>query len=495
MKSKNRFSELLEQLMTKADVKNYVLAQHLRYDVSYISKWVSGKNIPTEKNADKILHSISECIVSCASDKNKTFLYSDYQVDIDSDLIEAISDNLMAEYHYVRELLENDNTEIAPQVSYYNELPLHQFISKVKHPIIRQVKSLNVVAALDIFSIDPEYRIMMLELQNMQPSTRREYPGVHFSMIIHIPEHEHDYVYDSLFLMNMLTFQSNIDFQLYDSALAHGKVVFGINNLYSISGMLFDSSHCMAVNINENSENSSAICNKLNSLCNRNTLLFRKTDLQNMLLKYDYIQSILSPNLCWLIGHLTEHFLPDDLFEELLLQTYRSGEWKVDIAELHRIHSLTQNIMSTSEINIFIYASAFSDFIASGEFDFFNHRITLMPHQRALCLQHILSLLKKNENYRIKLIGNGFTNDFRHLAKPSLFLSNGVSYLRLYNKYYTNNVLVLNKANVKMMFTKFFQDTWTKPSEHIVDNPDEITRTLTQHIHSLKMLSRLEKFS
>lgn len=43
MDDKNRFSILLEHLLEVAEVKNYTLAKRLQYDVSYISKWVSGR--------------------------------------------------------------------------------------------------------------------------------------------------------------------------------------------------------------------------------------------------------------------------------------------------------------------------------------------------------------------------------------------------------------------------------------------------------------------
>ena len=37
-KEKNRFSQILEQLMNLAEIKNAALAKALQYDVSYISK-------------------------------------------------------------------------------------------------------------------------------------------------------------------------------------------------------------------------------------------------------------------------------------------------------------------------------------------------------------------------------------------------------------------------------------------------------------------------
>ena len=60
---KNRFSELLEELLNTAEIKNANLAKSLQYDVSYISKWISGRMLPAEKTKRKVLQGISHEIV------------------------------------------------------------------------------------------------------------------------------------------------------------------------------------------------------------------------------------------------------------------------------------------------------------------------------------------------------------------------------------------------------------------------------------------------
>ena len=46
---KNRFSILLEQLINMGEVKNSSLATALRYDPSYISKWITGRILPVRR--------------------------------------------------------------------------------------------------------------------------------------------------------------------------------------------------------------------------------------------------------------------------------------------------------------------------------------------------------------------------------------------------------------------------------------------------------------
>lgn len=55
MKGKNRFSKLLSYLMEVSELKNYTLANHLQYDVSYISKWINGQMLPGSKTEKTVL--------------------------------------------------------------------------------------------------------------------------------------------------------------------------------------------------------------------------------------------------------------------------------------------------------------------------------------------------------------------------------------------------------------------------------------------------------
>ena len=62
---------------------------------------------------------------------------------------------------------------------------------------------------------------------------------------------------------------------------------------------------------------------------------------------------------------MTEHFLPDDLFHEILdLLKSSNDELFFDEDHLCYLHSMTQRTLAESEIDLFIHCQALSDLVA-----------------------------------------------------------------------------------------------------------------------------------
>ena len=146
MEDKNRFSILLEHLLEVAEVKNYTLAKRLQYDVSYISKWVSGRMLPAKKTEKRVMEGISACVVDEATDDGRDLLLREYSVSIPSDLKAAIYDNLIAEYDYLQEELDSGEARIGPYTDFWAELNMLQYLTKMAHPVLRRVSQLDIVA-------------------------------------------------------------------------------------------------------------------------------------------------------------------------------------------------------------------------------------------------------------------------------------------------------------------------------------------------------------
>lgn len=492
MEEKNRFSSLLEQLMSVAELKNYTLAQELQYDVSYISKWVSGRMIPAEKTEKKVLRGISHCIVGAASQEGRNSLLEDYEVDNIQELEEAVYDHLEAEYSYVKDLQKNLGATVAPKTFYFPELTLSQYVAKMRHPVLRRVKSLDIMAAMDLMAMDPEYRMQIVSFENSHIPEHGVYSNVHFSMLINLDLDEWDYIYDTIFLMNMLANQTHVDFYLYGSHHAYGRAIFAVKDDFAISGMLIGRNRCMSVVASEDAVNCNTLYRNVKTLCSREMLLFRRSTIQDMLLAHDYIHTLLSPNLRWLMGHMTEHFLPDDLFDEILAQLPDTAEAAVSVDELRNVHLLTKSILEESHTQLMIYEAAFSDLAVSGELDFYNHKVHLTVDQRLRYMTYLLSLLQERENLELKLVYGRFVSDFQYIADQCVFLSDAISYLRLDNSSNRNNLLIVNRADMQVIFNRFFQEIWNNCEEVVISDRTAISEYIQHVIQGIKLISRIE---
>ncbi len=481
MKEKNRFSVLLEHLTSMANLKNYVLAKAVQYDESYISKWISGKLLPTEKNHETILQNISQCIVDSLTDDNVRTFLDEYQVPDISDLQPAIYDHLESEYSYVKELQTTTGAEVATKISYYPELTLDQFIFKMKHPALRKVQSLNVYAMVDILNVDTNYQLLIAEFNSMHNDRGLVLPGVHFSLMIDLESTSLDPIYTAGFLMNLLSNLSNIDFNLYCGTQAQRKMVFAIKDIYSLSGMLVDQSHCLAVTTIEDSSLSTELYYKLRLLCSKEALLIRRSSIPEMIRTYEYEHSLFAQSPACLCGHFTEHFLPSDLHRELV-DKYVSEIGKINRTVLEKMHAITAQILAATPVRALIYVSVFTDFTVTGELDFYGHRIHLTPDQRLRYLKHLKHLHEISDSLQLKILPNGLLSDYQHIPRPTLFLADDFSYLRLKKNTADYNICIPNKIILNRIFTEFYNTTWESDA---CIAPDAC---LTHAIHSVEIL-------
>ncbi len=484
MKDKNRFSSQLKYLMTTTKLKNYTLAKELQYDESYISKWVTGSLLPTEKTSGKIIRDISHCVVAAADSESLEELFQNYQVDTIQDLEDAIYDNLTAEFNYVINLKESTGSEVAAKTSYYPELTLAQFMQKMRHPVLRQVKSLEVIAAMDIFSVDRNYQISIAQFQtSSNQAIHRCWPGVHFTLLLNLNTPGSQPRYNIPFLLNLLARFSTVDFQLYDCPQAQSKIIFSVKDAYCLSGMIMDKTHCLSVTATEEPKNTNAIYDRLQSLCSEEMLLVRRTSMPAMLRSNEYMQYTFSRNPRWLLSHLTEHFLPEELFDALA-DDYCKAHRDVDRETLRRIQKLNNNVLSNIPIRIIISETGLNDFAVTGNLDFFGDKLTLTPEQRLQCLKYAATKSEQNRTITYGILRAGRFSDPHSTPIPTLFLSDSLSYLRLNHNSSSYNISKLNLVQICEQFQEFFDAIWKDPSivDSYINSSAELIRYTIQMI-------------
>ena len=76
------FGNILENLLYISNQKKSSLAHALGYDISYINKWISSKNLPSAKRINEICKSIAQFIIESLTDSTYESLVNYFEIDI-----------------------------------------------------------------------------------------------------------------------------------------------------------------------------------------------------------------------------------------------------------------------------------------------------------------------------------------------------------------------------------------------------------------------------
>lgn len=460
--------------MDEYGIKNAVLANELQYDESYISKWINGKSLPSKKNARPVITRIADYIAGAETE------YSPEGAGSGEELRQTVYEELMKAYNDD----ESASSGEKQSDSYHPLMTQHAFFDEV-----RDIRSDEDVALIDIFSLEHDVRLSVAGIENgyfiyEKPDKERK-----LSLTISIDLLEEDkekIVYDSVFLIHMLTSLSNIDLRLYENDIAAGKIIYVNRNRNYISGMIFPDDGIACVYAGSNRECADLLSETVNHAANSERLVCEKTTMKDMLATKKYIHSLISVKVKWLMGHYTELLIPEDVFEEIL-DDNRIGDKEI-YKESHIVTNLTTGHNNTE---LLIYESAISKLAITGELDFYNTKIILNPKQREKCILHLKNLIEDNpDNFTCKLIDRGFSPDFQYITNPCLFISDSVYYLRLENGRYDDNICVIQNEKTKKMFERFFRVIWSDKEDNVISDRTQILKHIDYYISSMKIIEK-----
>ena len=90
------------------------------------------------------------------------------------------------------------------------------------------------------------------------------------------------------------------------------------------------------------------------------------------------------------------------------------------------------------------------------------------------------------------MVEGGFSNDFRYITNPCVFLSETVGYLRLENKKYSNNILLIKDKDIMEVFRKFYTAIWNQRQDVVVSDRRKIIDRIDYYIKSLHLMPDIE---
>lgn len=459
----NGFSELLRELIHHSGIKNQSIANAVGYDISYISKWLSGKMLPSERTIDSTLQAIAQCIADSINDLNKDWFTTKYNEKKQGLIQELIRVDLFNAYTSSKEKSNNKVTV------FYGSLSSKTFFESISNLI---EESESVVVIVDLFALDRESRQSLIGIQGGYYTRQKYEPGKKI-MLLFCASQYYNPSYDAISLIHLMTTLSLYDFLLFNSQLAIGKAIAACSDKL-ISGMIMEESEkIFAVSIAENAENSAKIQRDLVRMAQNKDLVYSKKNMVHFTNDKDYLKSMLSTNIKWIQGHITELIMPDSLHEKLLDKIT-----SINHDEAQRVHLFTKNIIEQESTTILFYETALSDLIATGEVDFYNNKVMLSSEEIQEYIQFLINLVLKNNIY---IIGGPLFSEFKHAFSPCLYISDTICYVRIESAYNRENIFEIMDKDVRELFEKLYLDVISNRDDVIIKRKDIILKRLENY--------------
>lgn len=469
MQTGGAFSQELKKLMQSANLKNATVAAILGYDISYVSKWISGGRLPSPKNISDLIDKLVTHIVKSADNNLYQRLCTTYQIGDGNKLEEEISEILFVAY-------KNDNREkekgvvIGPKVKCYLTYPYNQLIGDIKRVLLNNH---DLICMINLLDMSRELKLRFLGIKNGYFEVNN-FSDIHILyLILNLNDRnelsDEDF-YNALYLAHLLTRFSNInEFEIFSAFESCGKVILLADNYYFASALVFGTSReCMSYMISNDRVGYEHVFEAVKQILTQENMIFSRIELVDFRKTHEYQKIFVSFSTKCLIGHIPEFLLPSCIAEQMIDK--RSKEYESWVVA-HKIISRGNNV------ELLVYETAISEFMLDGRIDVFGKIYQINISDRIKVIEYLLTLLD-DSRCSVRLILGGFYEDFLHLPNPCIFLSDLVCYLRVDNGSDYCEIYSAIHSSLKKLYHYFFNEAWNNRKGLVVSDKESIMRRL-----------------
>lgn len=502
------FGKNIEKLLQFSGQKNYSLAKELGYDVSYISKWISGTMLPASKNIKNICEKTAKFVVDNATEIHKCEILAYYKLDInkyssDESIIQYIQDMLNESYLFSSQKKANknyikvgkENTEQCNSLLYIKPRLLKKHLDEDIMDLTKKEIKNDVILLADLFSLGKDDKLHIAGIRSGS-TIKTEMKNVRIRFLISFDENADDIIFNTILLMNMIKIYSNINFTFYSCKHAQYSLTSVIKENSFTYTVYTDTKQCLFTNVSQDPKVVQDIYESLEEMIEtRSRITFLEKNPREIILEKNYIEYMIGRDLRWLIGNMSELFMPSDLFLEIGKIVF--GESKEIVDELKNIDAILQNAIYKSDIQILMYENAIRQYISNGILSFFNTTITLSLEQRQRHIEYMEKILKENEDIDIKLINGNLVDDFKNKENPTAYLSRNINIIKgNFDEYseYENKYLIIRDNRLDNIFKRFFKEVWESERYNISKFKEEAIIRISDLLNYINILkSTVEK--
>ena len=491
------FGKLLEKLLYLSNQKKSSLAKVLGYDVSYISKWITGKNLPTQKSISDICKITSEFIVNSLNISHIQELKDYFEIDEDlesnSVLVQYLEQSLKEAYMYTAEksvpnLYKKTHSEDSyNSMTHINPRLRKQYLSKDVNLFMSNSDKLDLIISADLYKLNNSDKMAIADMKKNLMSENRSH-NIRVRLLMEFDRQDSDIVFNTIMIINMITTYPEINFEIFNCEVDSNVVISVIKDRIFHAAIYTKDRRCLFTNMSKDKHIVDEIYYSLEEILkNQAKPIIEVKSAIDIIRKKTYLQYIMGQDLRWLIGHMNELLMPYDLFEEVAEATF--GYDKEVLGELKKINMLLQNVVYKSKLKVLIYELDIRRYISVGELNFFNTPVKLTFEQRERHINYIRKIIEEYDNVEIKLIDGDFVEEFKDTKDTSIYLSKTLKMMTINPRENQNDYAIIKDSEFKHICDEFFGILWNKDSEIVVKNKAEILERMEKTLIFAKVIN------
>ena len=493
------FGNLLEKLLYVCNQKKTSLAKKLGYDISYINKWITSKNLPSSKRINEICANISTFIIDSLDEDTYSNMIEYLEVPFDSNeeflqnyledlLKETYMDTLTSNNKSLLNLPKNTHSE-----EYYNSLSVvkpniiyKDFLNEVS-TYIDSDEELEIIVSLNLFGITHKDKVSLLDLKRLLYKVSKN-ANIKVNILIGIDGYNNEEVLNTLLCLNLISTYPSLNFEIYNCCVNSNTVIFAIKDKFLSNSILLEDGECIFHTTSKDKKLVEEFySNLLFTLGHKGKPLYDRKTQFDMLKDQTYIQYIMNNNLKCLLGSMNEFFMPPDLFMDIAHRVF--GDDENTLNELRKINVFLNNVTYKSNLQVLMYESELRRYMSTGCLYFFNIPVTLSFTEIERHIEYIEKILSEPNNVEIRLVDGNFVDDFKNKDNPSLYLSKNLKFTKVPPASGENDYFIINDNTFKGMCNSLFDILWDERKDIVLDKKEDILERISKSISYIKIMS------
>ncbi len=478
------FGQLLEKLLYLSNQKKSTLAKELGYDVSYISKWINEKNLPTQKSVPNICKMSSEFIVKSLTPLSTQELKNYFEIDIDNEkiLTEYIERSLKEAYmNTAQKSIPNIYKSTQSEDSYNSIVHINpslrkKYLSKDTGLFVNKSGSMDIIISTNLYQINNDDKMsiasMKKELYEMQKQSNIR---ARLLLGLNSEDKDEELLFNAVIILNMLSTYTDMDFNIYHCELNPNSIISVIKDRIFHSAILNKDGRSLFTSMSKEKNVIDEMYYSLeDAIKTRGNLIVKNKSPKDIINEKDYVHFIMGQDLRFLIGSMNEFFMPVDLFKEVAQMVFDDDEI---LEGLNQINVFLNKVTYSSKIKVLIYEEELKKYISTGELSFFNITVKLKFEQVERHIGYMKKIIEKSDNIDIRLVDGSFVNNFKKNWHPSLYLSKSLKLTKV-NAIDNNDYLIVKDNEFRKVCDKLFDYMWEKRSDVVVEDKEDINERI-----------------